>query len=103
LQPAAEVPGGGGGAETVFEYARTTASSTRATAAARCGAGFLVGTREGDVLGFRYARVRADGTTATGRCGSEIETLADGRLRGHETRAWESQPGEGTSVGEVII
>ena len=43
--------------------------------------GFLVGTREGDALRFRYAQVRADGTTATGRCESRIEALADGRLR----------------------
>ena len=65
--------------------------------------GFLVGTREGDVLRFRYAQVRPDGTTAAGRCESRIEVLGDGRLRLHETWAWESQDGAGTSVVEEII
>jgi hypothetical protein len=46
---------------------------------------------------------RADGTTATGRCESRIEALADGRLRLHETWAWESQEGAGTSVVEEIL
>jgi hypothetical protein len=41
-----------------------------------------------------------DGRTATGRCESRIEELPDGRLRLHETWAWDSQDGSGTSVVE---
>lgn len=62
--------------------------------------GFLVGTRNGDALDFRYAHVTTQGATATGRCTSGIEVLADGRLRLHETWAWESRTGTGTSVLE---
>ena len=57
----------------------------------------------GDTLRFRYAHVRPDGETATGRCESTIETLADGRLRLHETWAWESREGTGTSVVEEVL
>jgi hypothetical protein len=103
FQPAAEVPGGDVGAETVFEYVEEDGVVHARYGGGAVRLGFLVGTRAGDVLRFRYAQVRADGTTATGRCVSEIETLADGRLRLHETWAWESQPGEGTSVVEEII
>jgi Acetyltransferase (GNAT) family len=60
----------------------------------------LVGTRADDRLDFRYVQLLRDGTTATGRCTSTIETLPDGRLRLHEQWAWESQSGEGTSVVE---
>jgi hypothetical protein len=64
--------------------------------------GFLVGTRSGDELVFRYAHVTAAGDTATGHCASRIEVLADGRLRLHETWEWDSRPGHGTSVLEEI-
>ena len=59
--------------------------------------------RAGDSLRFRYAQLLEDGRTATGRCESRIEELADGRLRLHETWAWDSQPGSGTSVVEEIL
>jgi hypothetical protein len=64
--------------------------------------GFLVGTRRGDELGFRYSHVTAGGETASGHCTSRVEALADGRLRLHETWAWDSKPGDGTSVLEEI-
>ena len=70
--------------------------------------GFLVGTRAVDRLDFRYAQLRADGTTATGHCVSVISRLADGRLRLDETWEWESASGSGTSSvveiddGEVV-
>ena len=53
--------------------------------------GFLVGTRAGDTLRFRYAQLLEDGATATGHCESRIEELPDGRLRLHET--WGGTPG----------
>ena len=62
--------------------------------------GFLVGTRSGDRLDFRYTHVTVSGATATGHCESTIEVLPGGRLRLHETWEWESRDGRGTSVLE---
>jgi hypothetical protein len=103
FQAVADVPGGDVGAQTVFEYAEETGVVHARYGGGAIRLGFLVGTRDGDTLRFRYAQVRADGTTASGRCESRIEVLADGRLRLHETWAWESQPGEGTSLVEEVI
>lgn len=64
--------------------------------------GFLVGTRSGDELAFRYSHVTSAGETASGHCASTIEVLDDGRLRLHETWEWDSRPGAGTSVLEEV-
>lgn len=64
--------------------------------------GFLVGTRNGDRLAFRYAHLAADGATADGVCDSRIRVLADGRVRLEESWSWESRPGSGASVVEEI-
>ncbi|MFZ3394652.1 hypothetical protein TVH25_15450 [Rhodococcus sp. 7Tela_A2] len=64
--------------------------------------GFLVGTRTGARLHFRYVHLGVDGTTASGVCDSRIELLGDGRVRLHESWAWESRPETGTSVVEEI-
>jgi hypothetical protein len=92
------------GGETVFEYHQEADS----TVWARYGGGsvrlgFLVGTRTGDELDFRYSHVTTFGETASGRCRSAIEQLPDGRLRCHETWAWESRDGTGTSVIEEVV
>lgn len=62
--------------------------------------GRLVGTRTGDDLDFRYVHVSIDGTTSSGHCRARLQLLPDGRLRSHETWAWDSRPGSGTSVVE---
>jgi hypothetical protein len=103
FRPAAGVTGGDVGSETIFEYAEEDGIVHARYGGGAVRLGFLVGTRAADVLRFRYAQLRADGTTATGRCESRIETLEDGRLRLHETWAWESQDGAGTSVVEEVI
>ena len=100
FRSAADVQGGDVGTETVFEYAEADGIVHARYGGGAIRLGFLVGTREGDTLRFRYAQVRGDGTTATGRCESRIEALGDGRVRLHETWAWESQEGSGTSVVE---
>ncbi len=97
----ADVPGGDVGTDTVFEYEEDedgVVSAMYAGGAIRLG--FLVGTRTGLKVSFRYAQLRTDGTTATGRCESVIDNLDDGRLRMHERWTWESQEGSGTSVVE---
>lgn len=96
-----DVPGGDVGTDTVFEYEEDedgVVSAMYAGGAIRLG--FLVGTRTGLKVSFRYAQLRTDGTTATGRCESVIENLDDGRLRMHERWAWESQEGAGSSIVE---
>jgi hypothetical protein len=64
--------------------------------------GFLVGTREGDRLEFRYSQVNERGETSSGRCSTTISALPDGRLRLDERWAWESRPGDGTSAVEEV-
>jgi hypothetical protein len=60
--------------------------------------GFLVGTRTGDDLEFRYSHVTQAGETASGHCTSTIRMLDDGRLQSQERWAWTSKPGSGTST-----
>jgi hypothetical protein len=62
--------------------------------------GFLVGTRSGDEVDFRYTQLNPRGETSTGHCVSRVEQLADGRLRLEEKWEWESRDGAGTSVVE---
>ncbi|SDQ32211.1 hypothetical protein [Arthrobacter crystallopoietes] len=64
--------------------------------------GYLVGTRDGDRLDFRYSHLNINLQTANGVCASKLEVLDDGRIRLHETWQWESRPERGTSVVEEI-
>ena len=62
--------------------------------------GFLVGTSDGETLRFRYTQLDTSGETATGSSVDRIEALPDGRVRLHETWAWDSRDGSGTSMLE---
>ena len=93
----AAVVGGDVGAETVFLYAERDGVISASYAGGAVVQGFLVGTRHGDRLDFRYAQLRTDGTTASGRCRSLVVEQADGRVRLEETWQWESAEGAGTS------
>ena len=64
--------------------------------------GFLVGTRDGNRLEFRYSQLNVNGETSTGRCSTTISGLPDGRLRLDEVWAWESKPGSGKSAVEEV-
>ncbi|WP_205834079.1 hypothetical protein [Crystallibacter degradans] len=64
--------------------------------------GYLVGTRDGDRLDFRYSHLNINLQTANGVCASKLEVLDDGSIRLHETWQWESRPERGTSVVEEI-
>ncbi len=91
-------PLGDVGANTRFEYhqegdliwARYSGGSVRL--------GFLVGTRNGDALEFRYSHVTHDAAIASGKCHSELRLGDDGRIASHETWEWTSKDGSGTSV-----
>lgn len=94
----ADTVGGEVSAETVFAYHEADGvvwAEYRGGAVVR---GYLVGTRTGNVLEFRYAQVNTAHETSSGRCRSVITLTADGRLRLDETWAWESRPGSGTSA-----
>ena len=90
------------GRTTVFDYHEADGLVWAEYAGGAVRLGRLAGTREGDVLRFRYVHVSTDGTSGSGRCEARLEVLDDGRLRSHETWAWESRPGTGESVVEEI-
>jgi hypothetical protein len=87
---------------TVFEYHERDGVIWARYEGGAVRLGFLVGTREGESLKFRYSQLNDEGETSSGRCGTTISTLADGRLRLDEDWEWESKPGAGTSVAEEI-
>jgi hypothetical protein len=87
---------------TVFEYSQDGDLVHARYSGGAIRLGFLVGTRSGDSLDFRYAHVNVEGETATGHCVSVLSVLDDGRLRLHETWEWDSRSGSGTSVVEEI-
>src|SRR3954449_4425910 len=84
FRPAAAVSGGDVGAETVFEYVEDDGIVHARYGGGAVRLGVLVGTREGDVLRFRYAQVRADGTTATGK--TSVPAAARSAMKAHRAR-----------------
>jgi hypothetical protein len=87
---------------TVFEYHEDGDLVWARYAGGAVRLGYLVGTREGDRLDFRYSQLNESGETSNGRCRTTISTLDDGRLRLDEEWAWESKPGSGTSAAEEL-
>jgi hypothetical protein len=98
----ADVEGGDVGTETIFHYREDDGVIHARYEGGAVTLGFLVGSRDGDRLDFRYTQLRADGTTASGHCVSQIEALPDGRLRMNETWDWDSADGSGTSTVEQV-
>ena len=90
------------GNDTTFHYRQDGEVVSASYAGGQVRRGELIGTRNDDTLDFRYVHLNIDGETASGRCTSRIEVLDDGRLRLHETWAWESKPGDGTSIVEEL-
>ncbi|PPI05362.1 hypothetical protein [Rathayibacter sp. AY1B8] len=96
--------GGEVGPETVFDYHEADGEVWATYAGGAVRRGFLVGTRTGDTVAFRYCQLNEDGETSTGSCVSKIVLDPTGLLRMKETWAWESKPGNGTSeVTEIIV
>ncbi|MEP7054150.1 MAG: hypothetical protein ABI912_02755 [Actinomycetota bacterium] len=89
-------------AATVFSYQEQDGVVSARYAGGAIRLGYLVGTRRGDDLDFRYVHLGAAGDTASGRCRSRIEVLGGGRLRLAEEWEWESRDGSGTSVVEEL-
>jgi hypothetical protein len=89
-------------AATVFEYHERDSVVWARYEGGAVRLGFLVGTRDGDRLEFRYSQLNENGETASGRCSTTISSLSDGRLRLDEEWAWETKSGAGTSAAEEI-
>ena len=98
----ADSGGGVATTDTTFHYAEEDGVVTARYAGGTIRRGFLVGTRNGDSLDFRYAQLHTNGSTATGHCITELELLDDGRVRLNETWEWESREGSGRSVAEEV-
>ena len=94
---------GEGSEETVFEYHERDGVVWARYEGGAVHLGFLVGTRIGDRLDFRYSQLNVHGETSNGHASTTISTLADGRIRLDEDWAWESKPGSGTSAAEEIV
>jgi hypothetical protein len=90
-------------AATVFEYHEEDGVVWARYQGGAVLLGFLVGTRDGDILDFRYSQLNESGETSNGRCSTTISVLPDGRLRLSEVWAWESKPGAGTSAAEESV
>ena len=93
---------GEGNAETVFVYHEREGLVWARYEGGAVRLGFLVGTRDGDRLDFRYSQLSTTGETSNGHCSTRISTLADGRIRLDEDWSWESKPGTGQSTAEEI-
>ena len=102
LAPVADQAPGQVGTRTRFNYHEKDGEIWAEYAGGDVVRGHLVGTREGDLLDFRYVQLKRDGTTSSGHCVSRVVELPDGRVRLEESWEWESQPGRGTSVVEEI-
>ena len=87
---------------TVFEYHEREGLVWARYEGGAVRLGYLVGTREGDRLDFRYSQLNVSGETSSGRCTTVVSVLSDGRIRLDETWAWESKPGAGTSAAEEV-
>ena len=98
----ADSGGGVATTETTFRYAECDGVVTATYEGGTIRQGFLVGTRDGDSLDFRYVQLHADGSTASGHCTTELELLDDGRVRLNETWAWESRAGSGRGVAVEV-
>jgi hypothetical protein len=87
---------------TVFEYHERDGNVWARYAGGAVQLGFLVGTRRGDCLDFRYSQLNESGETSSGHCSTRISTLPDGRLRLEEDWEWESKSGAGKSAADEI-
>jgi hypothetical protein len=100
LYPVADQATGQVGTRTRFAYHEREGRIWAEFAGGDIARGYLVGTRDGDRLDFRYVQLKEDGGTASGHCATTVVDLADGRVRLEEAWEWESRTGLGTSVVE---
>lgn len=102
LAPVADQAPGQVGTRTRFTYHEKDGEIWAEYAGGDVVRGYLVGTREGDRLDFRYVQLKRDGATSSGHCVSTVVELPDGRVRLEESWEWESRAGAGTSIVEQL-
>lgn len=90
------------GRETVFEFAQTGKTISARYSGGAVQLGYLVGTRCGETIEFRYAQVEQNGKVDGGSSQCQLFTLDDGRFRIVEHFQWISRRGSGTNVLEEI-
>ncbi|GLB65575.1 hypothetical protein [Arthrobacter mangrovi] len=90
------------GATTVFHYHQDGKVIWAEYSGGAVVRGYLVGTRSGDRMSFRYSHLNIDLQTASGVCETRIAVLDDGRVQFRETWQWESRPEHGTSIVEEL-
>lgn len=102
LAPVADQAPGQVGTGTRFTYHEAEGRIWASYAGGDVVRGHLVGTRDGDLLDFRYVQLTRDGGTSSGHCVATVVGLPDGRVRLEETWEWESRQGSGTSAVEEL-
>jgi hypothetical protein len=100
LRAAGDVAGGEVSGDTEFRFRQSGDMVWGRYSGGSIRMGFLVGTSDGETIRFSYTQLNTAGETATGHSTDRMELLEDGRVRLHETWAWDSRAGEGTSVLE---
>lgn len=102
FQAVSDTIGGEVGTETIFEFSQEANLIWARYTGGQVRLGFLVGTSTGAELTFRYTQINLAGETSTGHSRDSMEVLSDGRVRLHETWAWDSHDGSGTSILEEM-
>jgi hypothetical protein len=100
LRPAGDVAGGQVDPATEFRFRQAGDMVWGRYSGGAIRLGFVVGTCDGTTLRLRYSQLDTAGETASGHTTDRVEELADGRVRLHETRQWDSRGGSGSSVLE---
>ena len=62
--------------------------------------GFLVGSRNGDRLAWRYVQIDAHGRVDSGHAFCELSRLPGGRMQLTEHFSWDSRDGSGSNLLE---
>jgi hypothetical protein len=89
-------------AETVFEYHERDGIIWARYEGGPVRLGFLVGTRDGDKLEFRYSQVNDKGETSNDDVHRRSLFCRTARVRLDQDWAWESRPGAGRDTLEEL-
>jgi hypothetical protein len=86
--------------ETTFSFSQVGDTISARYAGGTIRLGFLVGSRHGDRLGWRYVQIDNHGRLDSAHALCELSRLADVRLRLVEHFSWDSREGSRSNVLE---